>query len=364
MSLTGRLEDLGLADIFQILSIGKKSGTLSIKSSDNVHAVVVFRRGLVVRAETDALEGDIGDDLLKAGLVDEQPLKLARDVNSRLPNKSIAEVLVDLGSVKRQVVDKVAKKRIERVVYRLLLLEDGEFRFDPEEENPSLPELKDIGWELSKGVSAEYLLMEGARVYDETKQFGRILEEEFTDTDELFEDVPEFSRDILALRSLSQELRFPESLSEISLLILRFASDIFQRGILFSVEGNFICGLGQFGLEIERADERIREMILDISNSPFFLRILREAKPYRGILEKDPVVDYFIKETGGGYPSEVALFPIFAEGSTIALLYCDNQPTGDPIEETPGLEIFISQAGLALEKAILKKRLQEKEMKG
>ena len=42
-------------------------------------------------------------------------------------------------------------------------------------------------------------------------------------------------KDIVSLRALTQELRFPNSASEITLLILRFASDIFQRGILFMV---------------------------------------------------------------------------------------------------------------------------------
>ena len=65
-------------------------------------------------------------------------------------------------------------------------------------------------------------------------------------------------KDISALKSLTQELRFPNSASEITLLILRFASDIFQRGVLFMAGENEMAGLGQFGLEIERADEKIR----------------------------------------------------------------------------------------------------------
>ena len=44
-----------------------------------------------------------------------------------------------------------------------------------------------------------------------------------------------------------------------------------------------------------------------------------------------------------------------------ALLYADNVTTGAAISETEGLEIFISQAGLALEKALLQRRIQEME---
>ncbi|NOX21443.1 MAG: DUF4388 domain-containing protein, partial [Nitrospirae bacterium] len=54
MSLTGKLEDLAISDIFQILSIGKKTGALLIKTT-NLHAVVIFKKGLVVKGESNAL---------------------------------------------------------------------------------------------------------------------------------------------------------------------------------------------------------------------------------------------------------------------------------------------------------------------
>ena len=87
-------------------------------------------------------------------------------------------------------------------------------------------------------------------------------------------------------KSLTQELRFPNSASEITLLILRFASDIFQRGVMFMTGENEMAGLGQFGLEIERADEKIRETALPLKDSPFFTRIINEARSYKGPMEK------------------------------------------------------------------------------
>jgi hypothetical protein len=162
---------------------------------------------------------------------------------------------------------------------------------------------------------------------------------------------------------LTQELRFPNSASEITLLILRFASDIFQRGILFMVGDTEVIGLGQFGLEIEKPDEKIREITLLYNESPFLQKTVSEQRPYKGILEKDSVTEYLMHEIGGGWPDEVAVFPLIAEGKVVALLYCDNPITGEKIGETEGLEIFIDQAGLALEKSLLQRRLQEMEKK-
>jgi hypothetical protein len=47
----------------------------------------------------------------------------------------------------------------------------------------------------------------------------------------------------------------------------------------------------------------------------------------------------------------------------VALLYCDNLTSGEKIAETEGLEIFIDQAGLALEKSLLQRRLHDMEKK-
>jgi hypothetical protein len=370
MSLVGRLEDLALSDIFQILSIGKKTGTLMIRS-DRGNAFIVFKNGLIVRAETSTLEGDIGQDLLKKSMLKENLFTMARGVKKKLPSKSIAEILFELGCASREILDKAAKKRIEKVVSHLLLINQGDFRFELDNlETGSTAGVEDTGWEVSKGISAEYLLMEGARVHDEMMQKEDLSGFSGDEGGDAWEDdwgehpVVRERKDISALKSLTHELRFPNSTSEITLLILRFASDIFQRGVLFMVGEDELTGLGQFGLEIERADERIRETVLTYGESPFLKGIIENGQSFRGKLGKDPVTESLVKELGGGWPLEVVFFPVITEGKVVALLYCDNAPSGDPFSETEGLDIFISQAGLALEKSLLQRRLLEIQKTG
>lgn len=376
MSLAGRLEDLSLSDIFQILSIGKKTGTFVVKGSKGT-ALIVFKNGSIVRAETDDLEGTVGDTMLKAGMVRESVLQMALEVKKKLPAQSVAAILFDLGAASRDSLDQVTRKRIENIIYRLLLWEDGDFQFEPDDlEIEGKTDLADFGWELSKGLSPEYLLMEGARVQDESTQASFVPTQAFSveeaDQKETAESesgwdddwggAPAAQRkDILALKSLTQELRFPNSASEITLLVLRFASDMFQRGVLFMAGKNQIVGLGQFGIEIDRADEKIRGIVLSLEMSPFLKKIVTEQLAYKGELEKDDVTQYFIDEIGGAWPPEAVFLPVVAEGKVVAVLYCDNALSRDPIEETEGLEIFISHAGLALEKSLLQRRLQEME---
>jgi hypothetical protein len=372
MSLVGRLEDIALSDIFQILSIGRKTGTLVLKGSRG-NALIVFKNGLVVRAETDDIDRTLGEDLLNAGIIKDTIFHLASGVKKKLPAKSIPEILYEFGSINKDALEKITRKRIEKVVYQLLFWQDGDFQFELDDIDPKgKVEIPDHGWELSKGMSPEYLLVEGARVHDESSQTRLVSTEELTDfkREEVewegeweVQPPPVERKDISSLRALTQELRFPNSASEITLLILRFASDIFLRGILFMVGDREIVGLGQFGLDIEKPDEKIREIILLFEESNFLNKIIMGKRPYKGSIEKDRVTEELINEIDGGWPGEAALFPLIAEGRVVALLYCDNLTTGEKIIETEGLEIFIDQAGLALEKSLLQRRIQEMENK-
>lgn len=373
MSLAGRLEDLALSDIFQILSIGKKTGTFIVNGTKGT-AMIVFKNGMVVRAETSDLDGTLGDDLVKSGIVKDTILAMAQEVKKKLPGKSIAELLFELGSVSSEALDKAARKRIERVMYRLMMWEDGDFQFELDDlAVEGKTSLTDFGWELSKGLSPEYLLMEGARVQDESTQVSYVSTQEISGEEQPEEEqggweddwgspaAPE-RKDISSLAALTQELRFPNSTSEITLLILRFASDIFIRGVLFMAGKDEVVGLGQFGLEVERADEKVRATVLPINRSHFIRTLIAEQRPFKGVLEKDDVTQKLVDVIGGSWPSAVAVFPIIAEGKVVALLYCDNSPESESLPETEGLEIFINHAGLALEKSLLQRRIQEMEM--
>ncbi len=371
MSLVGRLEDLALSDIFQILSIGRKTGTLVLKSSRG-NALIVFRNGLVVRAETSDLDRTLGEDLLNAGIIKDTIFHLASGVKKKLPAKSIPEILYEFGSINKDALEKITRKRIEKVVYQLLFWQDGDFQFELDDIDPKgKVEIPDHGWELSKGMSPEYLLVEGARVHDESSQPRLVSTEELigfkreeAEWEGEWEVHPPVERkDISSLKALTQELRFPNSASEITLLILRFASDIFQRGILFMVGEREMVGLGQFGLDIEKPDEKIREIVLLFEESHFLNKIIMGKRPYKGSIEKDRVTEELISEIGGEWPDEITLFPVIAEGRVVALLYCDNLTTREKIMETEGLEIFIDHAGLALEKSLLQRRIQEMENK-
>ena len=56
---------------------------------------------------------------------------------------------------------------------------------------------------------------------------------------------------------------------------------------------------------------------------------------------------------------QVLAIPLIVDGKVALVVYGDNVPERKPIRGVDTLEIFMNQAGMALEKALLEKRLAE-----
>lgn len=379
MSLVGRLEDLALPDIFQIVSLSKKTGALIITGKEG-RGVVVFKNGQVIQAAADFVKEDIGEILLSGEIIKKKDLDLAMEVKKMLPeDKSIEEVLIEMGLISKETLEEVNRHRIEDIVYRLLLWEDGEFSFElGEGDLKERVKMNHLGYPLQYGMSPEYLIMESTRLYDERRKEGietlprktlprfEPLEEkvESEEWEEEFLERDKGDRKVLSsLKAMVTELRFPTATSEITLLILRYASDVVNRGILFMVKKNEIVGLGQFGIELkgESPDQRVRNIRIPVDEPSVFLKVLETLQTYKGGLEENKWNDYLINEIGGANPLEVLVIPLISEGRVIAVLYGDNLPEMKPIGDIEGLEIFINQAGLAMEKALLERKINELE---
>lgn len=164
------------------------------------------------------------------------------------------------------------------------------------------------------------------------------------------------------LRGMLQELNNPSLGGGIILLILRFASELMNRAVILLVKDDVIVGLGQFGIELdgESADIRVRHTRLAKQEEHVFTEALQTYSPYHKAPRKTEWNDYFFNQIGGTFPGEVFVGPLISEGRVVAVLYGDNLPEKKPIGDTESLEIFLSQAGLAMEKALLERRMMSR----
>ena len=174
------------------------------------------------------------------------------------------------------------------------------------------------------------------------------------------------STGISLLRGMLEELNNPSLGGGIILLVLRFASEFMNRAVIFIVKKDDIVGLGQFGIQDSEglADSRVRNMRIPRDEDSLFARVIQSQQPLKVRPDEGGWNHYLIERLGGEYPAEVFIGPIVSEGKVVAILYGDNLPDYRPVGDTDSLEIFLSQAGIAMEKALLQRRLQDKSPEG
>ncbi|HTP66553.1 MAG TPA: response regulator [Geobacteraceae bacterium] len=174
------------------------------------------------------------------------------------------------------------------------------------------------------------------------------------------------STGLAQLRGMLEELHNPSLGGGIILLALRFAAEFMNRAVIFIIKEDEIMGLGQFGLGEGDglADSAVREMRIPMGESSLFSQVIEVRMPLKIKPADNRWNRYLMQKLGGAEPVEVFVGPIVSEDKVVALLYGDNLPDKKPIGDTESLEIFLSQAGMAMEKAILQRRLMEKDLEG
>lgn len=204
---------------------------------------------------------------------------------------------------------------------------------------------------------------------DETLDLGRELVEDIGDIVAQAEaelppraDSPE---ELDVLRSMLAELVDPANRETITLLVLRYADRVVERAALFLVTRDAYVGLGGFS-DQESSDSfvgRVRRTHVPTAAGAVFDRAVSYRALIRGPLEETPI-NRALLERLGGVPSgrDVVIAPLSSGGRVAAILYGDN-PSGAPLAPTDGLEIFLQQAGLAMDRALLERRLAETRRK-
>lgn len=168
-------------------------------------------------------------------------------------------------------------------------------------------------------------------------------------------------RDQLALlKGLMGELASPRESSEISLLVLRLASEYFERAVLFLVKKEELLGLGGFGEtgDAEMMMQKVRRLRVPVGVGSIFDDTIRSRATAVRRQETFSGVDRdFAQALGRRSPKETVAIPMISRGRVVAILYADNAISGDPLPDLSGIEIFMAQAGLAMEKALLERQL-------
>jgi len=158
------------------------------------------------------------------------------------------------------------------------------------------------------------------------------------------------------LKSMVAELSNAETGNEIILMILRLASEIMPRAVVFAIKQDRLFGLGQFGLEpfIKEPFKTVKGLSLPLEGK--ISEVVKYNMPYKGQPPEDETLEKIYNSLGGEKPTEVFLDVITSNNKPLVFFYGDNLPHKKSIHDTDALEIFFTQAGLAMEKLLMGKK--------
>lgn len=370
MGFVGRLEDLSVSDLFQILSLNKRTGKLLL-TRRREQGTVVFYHGGILYCHTNTGHETLGGILINRRKIDEATLLSAVEIQQNSEGLPLGKVLVGMGAIDAETLHEVIYEQIRGVLSELLGWDSGMFQFEALE----IKNHGDLAFDaseflLEEGLRPEGIVLDLLAQFDESKAGKSTRDEAPREDGELRKieagQTPKEgrrrNRGFTSLKSIMLEMRQrPMTFTgEISLMILRYMAEVVNRGVLFARRGDSLVGMGQFGIEIEgvSADERVRELRVSLKESSSFAEVVESGHPYRGRLSRTAISSELIRQLGGMAPREVVILPILAESEVVAVVYGDNLPRETPIGPTEGLELLMLEAGLMIEKRRLEEQVE------
>ncbi|MHB8172942.1 MAG: DUF4388 domain-containing protein, partial [Nitrospirota bacterium] len=167
MALEGTIKEFGLADIFQLIGLQKKTGTLFLKGLDatvNIH----FEDGAVVKIDESLklpkyLTGKI---LVNLGKVKPDQLEEALDIQKTTARK-IGSILIGQEVINKDDLKDAISFQMKEAVYRVFRWKGGDYKFYQDK--------VDFDRDTVVPLSSEHLLMDGVRMLDEWPKLEKIL---------------------------------------------------------------------------------------------------------------------------------------------------------------------------------------------
>src|SRR5687768_10738262 len=163
MAFKGSLKEASLADVCQLLALGQKTGSLSITDKSRF-GQIYFDRGRITYARIVNRRDRIGDLLVRDGLLTQEQLTAALEMQSQEPDKRLGEVLIGKNFLSQKDLQLYIRMQIEEAIYHLFTWARGNFFFEADE----VPDA-----DIVVSISPDSLLLEAARRVDEWSQIEK-----------------------------------------------------------------------------------------------------------------------------------------------------------------------------------------------
>jgi CheY-like chemotaxis protein len=161
------------------------------------------------------------------------------------------------------------------------------------------------------------------------------------------------------------DLRKGGDANQIAVLVMKVAREFFERAVLFVVKNEEARGLGGFGLapREEALNLLARQVTIPLAERSVFRDVARDRRAFAGPPPPDRWLGHLMGRIGRFQSRGIVILPLVAHRETIAVLFGDNPETGRDPAGLEALEVFVQQAGIALENVFLQRKLRAIEEK-
>ncbi len=167
MSLSGNLEDVSVADAVQFIHLGGRTGTLTLTNGP-LKAGIGFHQGRIVNAWAPGAKR-LGELLVETGAIDQSVLDEALSIQgAEHPRRSLGHILVSLGAIDADAIYRTVEHQIERIVYDLVMWNQGTFQFALDDLKP-IDDIAVVPGDVIRhlNLDTQMVLLDALRVFDE-----------------------------------------------------------------------------------------------------------------------------------------------------------------------------------------------------
>ena len=154
MALKGNLKDFNVTQLFNLINLARKTGSLTIEGRGK-KAEVCFKEGKLVYASLNGQEDGLVGMLEKAGKISQEQSRVVRARSKSNADKELGLLLINAGFVTQEDIIQSVRSHTLDVVYLLFTWTEGLFRFEPNR----LPSEGAI----TVPINLENIIMEGSR---------------------------------------------------------------------------------------------------------------------------------------------------------------------------------------------------------
>jgi hypothetical protein len=391
MEMTGDLADFSLTDILQMLSLTRKTGMLFLESK-HYSGHILIEDGKITYASLRP-GASFAERLVRQNKISAKVLTKLRSFGTQHQGIwTLQNLILESGLLTKEELHTIARRYLTDVIGNLISIKEG--RFGIELNRVEMPEpFSEI--RLLDGVEVGEVLLTAASEKDEAEKIihaeeadaahwaddfdfelllsGKVqnphaasnvipFNDQVTQDTTQKEKLPPTERAVLLL-SLLSEMRELFTEIEIILLIMRYASEVASRGILFAVKDDEIYGFGQFNVTSRNKDltpdDAVRAIRIPVGEGTMFDKVLWTGQPFIGTLQPGHGHDEIFKSIGGiGANVTAFALPLFCNNKASWVFYGDNYSDQSSLEGIDGLVALVTQGALVLEKMALEQKLK------